>query len=110
MLCFYEACWSIPNSSRDLFNVCKKESTFIGHPRTMSSTCHLVEFPESLFAIIEVTQDRAVREVAVEVLNWLGWPERGSDLPLLAPTLAAGLRRVLRLSALRSTRNSKLMC
>jgi hypothetical protein len=41
---------------------------------------HLVELPD-LFAIIEVTQDRTVREVAVEVLNWLGWPERGSDLP-----------------------------
>jgi FAD binding domain len=39
LLCFYEACWSIPNSSRYLFNVCKKEGTFIGHPRTMSSTC-----------------------------------------------------------------------
>ena len=23
LLCFYEACWSIPNSSRYLFNVCK---------------------------------------------------------------------------------------
>jgi hypothetical protein len=29
----------LPNSSRYLFNVCKKEGTFIGHPRTMSSTC-----------------------------------------------------------------------
>ena len=28
-----------------------------------------------------VPNDRPVREVAVEVLNWLGWPERGSDLP-----------------------------
>jgi hypothetical protein len=24
---------------------------------------------------------KAVRDAAVEVLNWLGWPERGSDLP-----------------------------
>jgi hypothetical protein len=28
-----------------------------------------------------VPNDRPVHEVAVEVLNWLGWPERGSDLP-----------------------------
>ena len=30
---------------------------------------------------LTVPNDRPVREVAVEVLNWLGWPERGSDLP-----------------------------
>jgi hypothetical protein len=30
---------------------------------------------------VAVPNDRPVREVAVEVLNWLGWPERGSDLP-----------------------------
>jgi hypothetical protein len=30
---------------------------------------------------VAVPNDRQVREVAVEVLNWLGWPERGSDLP-----------------------------
>ena len=30
---------------------------------------------------LAVPNDRPVREVAVEVLNWLGWPERGSGLP-----------------------------
>jgi hypothetical protein len=30
---------------------------------------------------LAVPNDRPVREVAVDVLNWLGWPERGSDLP-----------------------------
>ena len=30
---------------------------------------------------LTVPNDRPVREVAVEVLNWLGWPERESDLP-----------------------------
>ena len=30
---------------------------------------------------LTVSNDRPIREVAVEVLNWLGWPERGSSLP-----------------------------
>ena len=30
---------------------------------------------------LTVPNDRPIREVAVDVLDWLGWPERGSLLP-----------------------------
>ena len=38
-LCLSPPCSATSNSSRYFSSVCKKDGTFIGHPRTMSSTC-----------------------------------------------------------------------
>ena len=34
---------------------------------------------------LTVPNDRPIREVATEVLAWLGWPERGSPSPTSCP-------------------------
>jgi hypothetical protein len=37
------------------------------------------------FEDLTVSNDRPIREVATEVLGWLGWPERGSPSPSSCP-------------------------
>jgi hypothetical protein len=37
------------------------------------------------FEDLTVSNDRPIREVATEVLGWLGWPERGSPSPTSCP-------------------------